>query len=59
MARFARVEPDLVAKPARFGAATLHEAAGKVGALPSAIPPHGARLPCRRSGLHRFGSRRR
>jgi 4-hydroxy-4-methyl-2-oxoglutarate aldolase len=38
---FARVAPDLVQKAARFGTATLHEAAGKIGALPSAIKPVG------------------
>ena len=36
---FERVAPDLCREAARFGAATLHEAAGKIGALPSAIKP--------------------
>ena len=31
--------PDLVAEARRLGAATLHEAAGRIGALPSAIKP--------------------
>lgn len=39
---FERVAPELVAKAAKFGTATLHEAAGKIGALPSAIKPMGA-----------------
>ncbi|UAJ12584.1 RraA family protein [Glacieibacterium megasporae] len=30
---------DLLAEAARLGAATLHEAAGRIGALPSAIKP--------------------
>jgi len=38
---FERVAPDLVERAARFGSATLHEAAGKIGALPSAIKPMG------------------
>jgi len=38
---FERVTPDLVEKAARFGTATLHEAAGKIGVLPSAIKPMG------------------
>lgn len=38
---FERVAPALVEKAARFGTATLHEAAGKIGALPSAIKPMG------------------
>ncbi len=36
---FERVSPDLVAAAAKFGTATLHEAAGKIGALPSALKP--------------------
>ena len=32
-------EPDLIATAKRLGAATLHEAAGRIGALPSAIKP--------------------
>ena len=31
--------PDQLAEAARLGAATLHEAAGRIGALPSAIKP--------------------
>ncbi len=38
---FERVAPDLVAKAAKFGSATLHEAAGKIGVLPPAIKPMG------------------
>jgi len=38
---FERVAPDLVEKAARFGTATLHEAAGKIGVLPPAIKPMG------------------
>lgn len=38
---FERVPADLVAKAAKFGTATLHEAAGKIGAFPSAIKPMG------------------
>lgn len=34
-----RLDPALVGKAAAFGTATLHEAAGKIGALPSAIRP--------------------
>ena len=34
-----RLSPELVASAARLPTATLHEAAGKVGALPSAIKP--------------------
>lgn len=36
---FTRVESALCQAAARFGTATLHEAAGKIGALPSAIKP--------------------
>ncbi len=35
----ARPSIDLVASAARYGSATLHEAAGRTGALPSAIKP--------------------
>jgi 4-hydroxy-4-methyl-2-oxoglutarate aldolase len=34
-----RPDPELVARAAKFGTATLHEAGGKIGALPSAIKP--------------------
>lgn len=34
-----RVSPELVAAAREFSAATLHEAAGKTGALPAAIKP--------------------
>ena len=34
-----RLAPELVAAAARLPSATLHEAAGKIGALPSAIKP--------------------
>lgn len=34
-----RPDPGLVARAAKFGTATLHEAAGKIGSLPSAIKP--------------------
>jgi 4-hydroxy-4-methyl-2-oxoglutarate aldolase len=34
-----RLAPELVAAAARLPSATLHEAAGKIGALPSAIQP--------------------
>ena len=34
-----RPDPAVVARAAKFGTATLHEAAGKIGALPSAIKP--------------------
>ena len=36
---FERPDPALVARAAKFGTATLHEAAGKIGSLPSAIKP--------------------
>jgi 4-hydroxy-4-methyl-2-oxoglutarate aldolase len=36
---FQRLSPGLVASAARLPTATLHEAAGKTGALPSAIKP--------------------
>jgi 4-hydroxy-4-methyl-2-oxoglutarate aldolase len=36
---FERPEPALVERAAAFGTATLHEAGGKIGALPSAIKP--------------------
>ena len=36
---FVRPEPALVKRAAAFGTATLHEAAGKIGALTSAIKP--------------------
>jgi 4-hydroxy-4-methyl-2-oxoglutarate aldolase len=36
---FARPDPALVKRAAAFGTATLHEAAGKIGALSSAIKP--------------------
>jgi 4-hydroxy-4-methyl-2-oxoglutarate aldolase len=36
---FERPDPALVARAASFGTATLHEAGGKIGALPSAIKP--------------------
>lgn len=36
---FSRVDSKLCSAAARFGTATLHEAAGKIGALPSAIKP--------------------
>ncbi|HEV8021000.1 MAG TPA: hypothetical protein VGP41_07020 [Candidatus Lustribacter sp.] len=36
---FARPDPALVKRAASFGTATIHEAAGKIGALPSAIKP--------------------
>jgi 4-hydroxy-4-methyl-2-oxoglutarate aldolase len=36
---FERPDPALVARAGAFGTATLHEAAGKIGALPSAIKP--------------------
>jgi len=36
---FMRPAPDLVAQAANVPAATLHEAAGKIGALPAAIKP--------------------
>lgn len=36
---FDRVSPELCREASRFGTATLHEAAGKIGALPSAIKP--------------------
>jgi 4-hydroxy-4-methyl-2-oxoglutarate aldolase len=36
---FERVSAELCATAATFGAATLHEAAGRIGALPSAIKP--------------------
>ncbi len=39
MTDFARVGADLCTAAAAFGAATLHEAGGKIGALPSAIKP--------------------
>lgn len=38
---FERVATDLVVKAAKFGSATLHEAAGKIGVLPPAIKPMG------------------
>lgn len=38
---FTRVSRETLAAAARFGAATLHEAAGQRGALPSAIKPVG------------------
>ena len=34
-----RPDPAAVKKAGSFGTATLHEAAGKIGALPSAIKP--------------------
>jgi 4-hydroxy-4-methyl-2-oxoglutarate aldolase len=34
-----RPSPELLARAARFPSATLHEAAGKIGALPMAIKP--------------------
>ena len=36
---FERPDPALVKRAAAFGTATLHEAGGKIGALPSAIKP--------------------
>lgn len=36
---FERTDPALVKRAASFGTATIHEAAGKIGALPSAIKP--------------------
>lgn len=36
---FSRVDAALCQAASRFGTATLHEAAGKIGALPSAIKP--------------------
>src|SRR5665213_112109 len=36
---FERPDPALVQRAAAFGTATLHEAGGKIGALPSAIKP--------------------
>jgi 4-hydroxy-4-methyl-2-oxoglutarate aldolase len=36
---FERPDPALVARAAKFGTATLHEAGGKIGALSSAIKP--------------------
>ena len=36
---FPRVDKDLCDAAVRFGTATLHEAAGKIGALPSGIKP--------------------
>jgi 4-hydroxy-4-methyl-2-oxoglutarate aldolase len=36
---FERVSAELCASAATFGAAALHEAAGRIGALPSAIKP--------------------
>jgi len=36
---FERVDPKLVEAARPFGTATLHEAGGKIGALPSAIKP--------------------
>ena len=38
---FARVPTALCERAARFGSATLHEAAGKIGVLPPAIKPMG------------------
>lgn len=38
---FARVPPALCEQASRFGSATLHEAAGKIGVLPPAIKPMG------------------
>lgn len=38
-AEIERVDRDVVTAAAGFGTATLHEAAGKIGALPSAIKP--------------------
>lgn len=35
----APIPPDLLAQVAGFGTATLHEAAGRIGALPGAIAP--------------------
>ena len=37
-----RPAPEMIERAARFGTATLHEAAGQRGALPSAIKPVGA-----------------
>lgn len=37
--RHSPLSPELLARARRLGAATLHEAAGRVGALPSAIKP--------------------
>ena len=36
---FERTDPALVKRAAAFGTATIHEAAGKIGALPSVIKP--------------------
>lgn len=36
---FQRVAPDLVARASALSSATMHEAGGKIGAMPSAIKP--------------------
>lgn len=48
---FARLSTELVAAAARLPTATLHEAAKKIGALPSAIKPVAPRFRCAGSAL--------
>ncbi len=45
-ASFARVADDVVRAARPFGTATLHEAAGKIGALPSSIKPTSKTFTC-------------
>ena len=48
---FQRLSPELVAAAARLPTATLHEAAKKIGALPSAIKPVAPQFRCAGSAL--------
>ncbi|MDP3926207.1 MAG: 4-hydroxy-4-methyl-2-oxoglutarate aldolase, partial [Hydrogenophaga sp.] len=48
---FPRLSPELVAAAARLPTATLHEAAKKIGALPSAIKPVAPQFRCAGSAL--------
>jgi 4-hydroxy-4-methyl-2-oxoglutarate aldolase len=46
-----RIAPDLVSQAAKLPSATLHEAAGKIGALPSAIKPLHQQFRCAGSAV--------
>lgn len=50
-ADFARLPADVVAAAAQLPTATLHEAGGRIGALPSAIKPVDAAMRCAGSAL--------
>lgn len=50
-ADFERLPPELMAAAAQLPTATLHEAGGKIGALPSAIKPVAPQFRCAGSAL--------